>query len=309
MIRSLFVFLLTGMLCPTLNAAEPQEILLWPGGGKGSPLEASPPSAPGAKGDQPEDKPSLTIYLPSSEKSQRVGIVVCPGGGYGHLAMVHEGKDIAEWLNSIGVAAFVLKYRLAPRYQHPAPLQDAQRAIRLVRSRASEWGIDPARVGIIGFSAGGHLASTVATHFDGGNPQAKEALDTASSRPDFVILGYPVISFIEPFAHAGSRRNLLGTDPDPVLVKSLSNETQVTAETPPTFLMHTSGDTGVPPENSVAFYLALRKAGVPAELHIYERGRHGLGLAPADPALSSWPQRAESWLRVRGVLPERQVTK
>jgi acetyl esterase/lipase len=211
---------------------------------------------------------------------------------------------VAEWLNSIGVTAFVLKYRLAPRYQHPAPSQDASRAIRLVRARASEWGIDPARVGIIGFSAGGHLASTVGTHFDRGRPDAEDPIERVSSRPDFLILGYPVISFIEPFTHVGSRTNLLGKTPDPELVKSLSTETQVTKETPPTFLMHTSGDTGVPPENSVAFYLALHKAGVPAEMHIYERGRHGLGLAPADPALSSWPQRCEAWLRVRGVLPE-----
>jgi acetyl esterase/lipase len=153
------------------------------------------------------------------------------------------------------------------------------------------------------------LTSTVGTHFDRGKPDAEDPIERVSSRPDFMILGYPVISLIEPFAHAGSRRNLLGTKPDPALVKGLSNETQVTPETPPTFMMHTSGDTGVPPENSVAFYLALRKAGVPAELHIYERGKHGLGLAPADPALSSWPARCEAWLRVRGVLPEGHATK
>jgi acetyl esterase/lipase len=294
---SVLMLLHLGLTRSNLQAAEPQEVLLWPNG------------APGAKGDQPEDKPSLTAYLPSSDKSHRAGIVVCPGGGYGRLAMGHEGVDVAQWLNSIGVAAFVLKYRLGPRYQHPAPSDDAKRAIRLVRTRAEEWGVDPARVGIMGFSAGGHLASTVATHFDPGKSDAGDPIERPSSRPDFAILGYPVISLVEPFAHAGSRRNLLGTNPDPMLVKSLSNETQVTRQTPPTFLMHTSGDTGVPPENSVAFYLALRKADVPAELHIYERGRHGLGLAPSDPALSSWPARAEAWLRVRGVLPEGQAAK
>jgi acetyl esterase/lipase len=296
-IPTLWVLLVAGLLRATLPAAEPKEELLWPAG------------APGAKGDQPEDKPSLTVYLPSGVKSHGVGVVVCPGGGYGRLAMGHEGQDVAAWLNSIGVSAFVLKYRLAPRYQHPAPSQDALRAVRLVRTRAAEWGLDPGRVGILGFSAGGHLASTVGTHFDRGDPNAEDPLDRASSRPDFMVLGYPVISFTEPFTHVGSRNNLLGKDPDPALVKSLSNETQVTSETPPTFMMHTNGDTGVPPENSVAFYLALRKTGVPAELHIYERGRHGLGLAPSDPALSSWPQRCEAWLRVRGVLPEEKAAE
>jgi acetyl esterase/lipase len=292
MIRcSLFAATLAVLLCTAAAAAELKEELLWPQG------------APGAKGDLPEDKPSVMIYMPASNQ-QPVGVVVCPGGGYGHLAVGHEGKDVAEWLNSLGITAFVLKYRLAPRYSHPAPSQDAMRAIRFVRTRAKEWSLDPAKIGIIGFSAGGHLASTVGTHFDRGQSDAADEIDRASSRPDFMILGYPVISFTEPFTHAGSRRNLLGTNPDPKLVQEYSNETQVTKDTPPTFMMHTSGDTGVPPENSVAFYLALHKAGVPAELHIYERGKHGLGLAPNDPALSSWPARCEAWLRVRGVLTE-----
>ena len=273
-----------------LLAAEPQTIVLWPGG------------APGAVGDEEADRPTLTVYLPPAERAVPTGVVVCPGGGYAKLAMDHEGRQVAEWLNSLGVAAFVLKYRLGPRYRHPAPLEDAKRALRLVRSRAGEFRIAPDRIGVWGFSAGGHLASTLATHFDAGNPAAADPIERVSCRPDFAILAYPVISFASEYAHKGSRRNLLGDNPDPALVENLSNEKQVTAQTPPTFLFHTNEDQGVPAENSVLFYLALRRAGVPAELHIYERGRHGVGLAPNDSVLSSWPQRLADWLRVRGLL-------
>jgi acetyl esterase/lipase len=230
-------------------------------------------------------------------------VVVCPGGGYGGLAMDHEGKQIADWLNSLGVAAFVLKYRLGPRYHHPAPLQDAQRALRTVRSNAQAFGIRPDRIGIWGFSAGGHLSATAGTHFDAGDLNAVDPIERVSSRPDFLILAYPVISFTAEYSHRGSRKNLLGDAPDPALVENLSNEKQVTPQTPPTFLLHTDEDSGVPPENSVAFYLALRKAGVPAELHIYQRGQHGVGLALNDPILSSWPGRLADWMRVRGLLP------
>lgn len=229
-------------------------------------------------------------------------MVVCPGGGYQMLAVDHEGKQIAEWLNARGVAAFVLKYRIAPRYRHPAPLQDARRAIRTVRMRAAEFGIRPDRIGIWGFSAGGHLASTAGTHFDGGDPRATDPVERVGSRPDFLILAYPVISFTTAYTHKGSRANLLGPDPDPKLVENLSNEKQVTRETPPTFLFHTDADTGVPPENSILFYLALREADVPAEMHIYEKGEHGVGLAPKDPILSTWPERLEGWMRGRGLL-------
>jgi acetyl esterase/lipase len=200
------------------------------------------------------------------------------------------------------VAAFVLKYRLGPRYHHPAPLQDAQRALRTVRARAKEWNVDPGRVGIWGFSAGGHLASTAATHFDDGNADAADPIDKVGCRPDFAILCYPVITLKPPYAHAGSRKNLLGDKPDPKLLDSLCNETQVTAKTPPTFLFHTNEDSGVPPENSILFYLALRKNKVPAELHVYEKGRHGVGLASGDPILKTWPDRLDGWLRTRGLL-------
>lgn len=278
------------LLFSMLLAAEPETVLLWPGG------------APGAVGGEDADRPTLTVYLPEPEKASATGVIVCPGGGYATLAMDHEGRQVAEWLNSIGVAAFVLKYRHAPRYRHPAPLQDAQRALRLVRSRPGQFRVAPDRLGIWGFSAGGHLASTAATHFDDGDPAAADPVERAGSRPDFLILAYPVISFTTEYVHKGSRRNLLGENPDPALMENLSNEKQVTPRTPPTFLFHTTEDKGVPPENSILFYLALRKAGVPAEMHIYERGRHGVGLGASDPVLSSWPGRLADWLRSRGLL-------
>jgi acetyl esterase/lipase len=264
--------------------------LLWPAG------------APGAVGAEDTDKPSLTVYPAPQKSAVQTAVIVCPGGGYGALAKDHEGDQIARWLNSLGIQAFVLQYRIAPRYHYPAPLLDAQRAIRFVRARAADYRIAPDRIGIWGFSAGGHLASTTGTHFDAGDAHAADPIDRMSSRPDFMILAYPVISFTTPYTHAGSLRNLLGDNPDPKLVASLSNETQVTAQTPPTFLFHTNEDNGVPPENSVLFYLALRKAGVPAEMHIYERGPHGVGLAATDAVLASWAGRLKDWLEIRGLL-------
>jgi acetyl esterase/lipase len=268
-------FLLAFCLVAAAFAANPRVELLWPAG------------APGAVGTEDLDKPSLAIYLPPGKPSAASGVIVCPGGGYGGLAMDHEGSQIAEWLNAHGVAAFVLKYRLGPRYHHPAPLEDAQRAIRYVRENAATLGIAPDRIGIWGFSAGGHLAATTGTHFD------------ASTRPDFMILCYPVISFTTPYTHQGSLKNLLGEHPDPKLVENLSNELQVTAQTPPAFLFYTNEDP-VRPENAVLFYMAMRKAGVPAELHIYERGPHGVGLAQKDPVLSSWPPRLADWMKIHG---------
>ena len=223
--------------------------------------------------------------------------------------MDHEGKQVAEWLNSLGIAAFVLKYRLGPRYHHPAMLQDAGRAIRTVRAGAAHWGLDPHKIAIIGFSAGGHLASTAGTHFDAGKPDAEDPIERVSSRPDRMILVYPVIALATPYGHAGSLRNLLGDNPSQELVESLSNERQVTKETPPTFLAHTNADKGVPAENSLLFALALRKAGVPVELHLFERGQHGLGLGggtaqfkiPPDPAFQRpGPSSARPGSRTRG---------
>jgi acetyl esterase/lipase len=267
--------------------AGPAPDLLWPKG------------APGALGTADEDRPSITPYIAKSPNG--TAVIVCPGGGYQHLAMDHEGVQIAKWLNSLGISAFVLKYRLGPNYHHPAMINDAQRAIRTVRSRALQMQINPDRIGIWGFSAGGHLASTAATHFDAGDPNAADPIDRAGSRPDFAILAYPVISLGE-FAHVGSRNNLLGKTPDPKLVEDLSNDQRVTAQTPPTFLFHTTADATVPVENSVRFYLALRKAGVPAELHIFQNGPHGVGLAPTDATLSAWGGLLANWLRERGLL-------
>jgi acetyl esterase/lipase len=258
--------------------------------------------APAAIGNEDADRPSLTLYPAPANSAVPTGVIVFPGGGYGALAMDHEGDQIARWLNSLGISAFVLQYRIAPRYHHPAPLLDAQRAIRFVRAHAADYGILPTRIGIWGFSAGGHLASTAGTHFDAGNANAADPIDRQSSRPDFMILAYPVISLNTPYAHQGSLHNLLGKQPDPALAASLSNETQVTPRTPPTFLFHTSDDNVVPVENSVLFYLALRKAGVPAEMHIYEHGPHGVGLAATDAILASWPGRLKDWLEIRGLL-------
>jgi acetyl esterase/lipase len=267
-----------------------------------SPVPLWSQAAPGALGAAAEDVPTLTPYLVPEGRGTGTAVVVCPGGGYGALSMDKEGDQVARWLNSLGVAGFVLKYRLGPRYRHPIELGDAQRAIRTVRARAAEYRVLPERVGIMGFSAGGHLASTAGTHFDSGDPAAGDPIDRLSCRPDFLVLVYPVISFTTPYTHRGSMRNLLGDNPDPQLVENLSNELRVTPQTPPTFLFHTSADTTVPAENSVLFYLALRKAGVPAEMHIYEQGAHGVGLAPTDEALASWPARLAEWLRVRGLL-------
>jgi len=252
--------------------------------------------APGAP-TKPQDEPMLFVHRPAADIATPTAVIVCPGGGYSHLSMEKEGSKIAEWLNSFGVTAFVLRYRHGGTgHKHPIPMQDGQRAIRTVRSRAAEWGIDPNKIGVMGFSAGGHLTSTLGTHFDAGDPTAADPIDRASSRPDFLILCYPVISLAASYTHTGSRDSLLGKNPDADLLQSLSNETQVTHETPPTFLFHTDEDTAVPAENSIVFYEALRKAGVPAELHVYRKGGHGAGLAQDIPGTSDWPARCRAWL-------------
>jgi acetyl esterase/lipase len=279
-----FVLLLCMAGYAMAQSAAARVELLWPEG------------APGAMGSEDLDRPALSIYLPPADKASGAAVVICPGGSYRALSMDLEGRQVAEWMNARGLAAFVLKYRLGPRYHYPAQLDDAQRALRYVRLHAGEFHIQANRVGIMGFSAGGHLASTAGTHFDAGKPDAADAIDRLGSRPDFLILGYPVITLEAPYAHEMSRRMLLGDQPDPKLVQLLSNEKQVTAQTPPTFLFHTDGDKSVPAENSVFFYLALRKAGVPAEMHVYQRGAHGAGLGVKDAILASWPARLADWL-------------
>jgi acetyl esterase/lipase len=282
------------LVASTLCAAPLDPLPLWPG------------AAPGALGTSDKDIPTLTPFLPAAEKASGTAIVVCPGGGYGGLA-AHEGPGYAEWLAQHGIAAFVLKYRLGSAgYRHPIMLGDAQRAIRLVRSRAAEWKIDPQRVGIMGSSAGGHLASTAVTHFDSGKADAGDPIDRQNARPDFGILCYPVITLGE-FTHAGSKKNLLGENPDPALVELLSNEKQVTKDTPPCFVWSTMEDKAVPVENSMQFVVALRKAGVPFDFHVYERGPHGIGLSsgkhgiPADD-VHPWAKDLLFWLKQNGWL-------
>jgi acetyl esterase/lipase len=270
--------------------ANPRQVVLWPGG------------APGALGTEEADIPTLTIYLPAPRQATGAAVVVCPGGGYGGHAVDHEGHQVARLLTSRGIAAAILAYRLGPRYRHPAMQQDVLQAIRYVRAHAADLQVKTDRVGVLGFSAGGHLASTAATLFDEGDATAAAPIDRTSSRPDFAVLAYPVIVLNQDVTHKGSQRNLLGDTPTPDLLKMLSTEQQVTARTPPTFLFHTNEDTGVPPENSVQFYLALRRAGVPAELHIYEKGQHGVGLAPGDPVLRTWTDLLFAWMQGRGLL-------
>jgi acetyl esterase/lipase len=292
-LKAVVLCLMMGVFSPIL-AAEPKTDLLWPAG------------APGAKGTDPGDQPSLTYYL-ADQKTPGTAVVICPGGGYGHLATDHEGDQIARWLNSFGVTGIVLRYRHHARgYEHPIPLQDAQRALSTVRAKAESLHIRPDRIGVMGFSAGGHLASTLGTHFHKGQKDAADPIDQVSCRPDFMILVYPVITMTDPFTHQGSRTNLLGANPPAELVDLLSNEKQVTSETPPTFLIHTETDPAVPVENSLYFYAALRKAGVPAELHLFRQGRHGFGLGASDGAVSAWPKLCEQWMRTMGWVGEVQ---
>lgn len=290
--KALLIIFVLIIFC-TVTLAQPQRpepIPLWPNG------------APLAKGSAPADIPSIQIYKAAQNLATGAAVVVCPGGGYGALAD-HEGYDYAKFLNGIGITVAVLKYRLAP-YQHPAPMLDASRAIRYLRSKADELKIDPNRIGIMGSSAGGHLTATLATHFDDGDKNSADPIDRVSSRPDVAILCYPVITMREDFTHKGSRKNLLGTNPDPKLADLMSNEKQVTEKTPPTFIFHTMDDGSVMVENSLLFAEALRKYKVPYEMHIYEHGRHGVGLAPYDNALNTWPKLLENWLRARGFIKQ-----
>lgn len=268
----------------TPGAIKPQVVRLWPG------------AAPAAAGDKDDDIPTLTIFPAPPDKASGAALVVCPGGGYGGLAMSYEGVDVAKWFNTMGVTGAVLKYRLGSHgYHHPVEMGDVQRALRVVRAKSADWHVDPHRVGVLGFSAGGHLAATAATHFDDGDPNAADPVERQSCRPDLAILVYPVITMSDPFTHGGSRQNLLGASPSPELIDLLSNEKQVTAKTPPCFLVHGMDDGVVPVENSVNFALACRKNKVPVELHLFEHGPHGFGLGH-DPSTRTWPSDAALWL-------------
>ena len=281
------VLIFSVLLAASISAAEPMP--LWPG------------KAPGATGETPKDIPTLTPYLPEKKGAARAAMVICPGGGYGGLAD-HEGSHYAKFLNEQGIAAFVLKYRLGSAgYRHPVMLNDAARAVRTVRARAAEWGIDPTKIGIMGSSAGGHLASTLLTHFDAGNADDADPIERQSSRPDLGVLCYAVITMGE-FTHQGSKKNLLGENPSGELVALLSNELQVKANTPPCFIWHTFEDTGVPLENSMLFASALRKQKIPFDFHVYQKGAHGMGLGSRvqDPAkLHPWTKDLVFWLKAQ----------
>ena len=296
--RSLACRILGGwlMLVPLASlpaADEPQTIRLWSG------------DAPGATGQTPDDIPEIIVYRPngSGSSGKRGALVICPGGGYGHLAIDHEGHQIARWANEMGMVGVIVSYRHRKRgYGHPAPMLDAQRAIRLTRHHAVEWNIDPQKVGVIGFSAGGHLVSTLATHFDQGSSDDADPVERLSCRPDFAIVSYAVIAFGEPYTHQGSQRNLLGENADPELVQSLSNEKRVKTETPPCFVWHTAEDKVVAAENSLRFYSALVQHDVPSELHIFPVGRHGIGLGKGVPGAEQWPQLCRNWLQRMGMV-------
>jgi acetyl esterase/lipase len=295
---------------PTLAAtAEPAVLPLWPEGVPAA-RRADVPAARGDIGPERVDAngsignvsvPALTVVPPAVDRPNGTAVILCPGGGYSYLSANREGQQYAAWLSTLGITTFILKSRLQ-EWGHPAPLQDVLRAIRLVRSRAAEFGIDPQRIGVIGSSAGGHLAASASTLFDHADGRTGAALDRVSARPDFAVLVYPVITMTDPAAHAGSRRALLGNAPSPALLAQLSVEQQVSAATPPTLLLHTQGDKTVPVQNSLMYFDALTRAGVPAELYVFEQGGHGIGMRDGLSNASAWPRRAEDWLRQRGLL-------
>ena len=258
-----------------------------------------PEGAPGAVGTEEQDRPHLEIFN-AAPLGPHPAVIVCPGGGYTHLAYDKEGTRIAEWLNLRGISAFVLTYRLAPRYRYPAPILDGYRAVRWVRSHAQQYAVDPDRIGMWGFSAGGHLVGMVGTHFDAGNPQSTDPVERASDRPNFVISSYGGLSLQPGVAKPGAMGSLLGQNPAPELIDELSPDKHITAHTPPFFLYATTSDQAVPPLSSMAFYTALVRAGVSAEIHIFAQGPHGTALAQSYPALSAWTGLLENWLRLNG---------
>jgi len=286
-LKRIFASLVLICAVRVIAADGPGEILLWPEG------------APGANGTAAKDKPSVTVHLAPADKANGAAVVICPGGGYGALMMSYEGHDIAKWLNAQGIAGVVLKYRIAP-YKHPAPMSDGQRAMRLVRAHAAEWKLDPKRIGIMGFSAGGHVASTIGTHYDAGKADATDAIEKQSCRPDFLCLVYPVVS-MGPISHGGSRTNLLGASPTPELIALLSNETQVTKDTPPAFLVHSTTDKAVSYENSEKFHEAQKANGVASEFLKLTRGDHGLGCGKGA-EWEEWQTKFSAWMKAQGVL-------
>lgn len=292
------------MTCFTSLVSAASVIPLWP--------EGVPGARPGLGAEQLSEgrisnvsEPTLTLIGPAVDRPNGTAVIICPGGGYVRLSADREGTQYANWLSHLGVSTFVLKYRMQ-EFGHPAPLQDVLRAVRIVRARAAEFGIDPARIGVMGSSAGGHLAASAGTLFDLPAGRTGAALDATSGRPDFLMLMYPVITMETPAVHAGSRKALLGATPSAEAVQLMSLERQVTAATPPTLLIHTQEDQAVPVENSILFYQALTRARVPAEMYLFERGGHGMGMKDGLGTSSEWPRRAEDWLRARGLLAVKQ---
>jgi len=291
----------------TVASAQTTTVKVWPEGPPGA--KPDPNYREETLMDQGKPRvarvtdPVLLVYLPAPEKANGSAVVICPGGGYIRLAIDHEGYDIANWLNEMGIAGIILKYRLPSdtimENKSVGPLQDAQEAVRIVRRRAQEWHINPNRIGIMGFSAGGHLAATASTHFD---DQVYKPADATSARPDFSILLYPVISMSPPNVHMGSRNNLLGPTPNQALIDHFSNELRVTSQTPPAFLVHSADDRAVPMGNSINYFEALLKNNVPAEMHVYQKGGHGYGLAKGRGTESGWPDACRAWLKQMGLL-------
>lgn len=282
------------LLALSVRAADVKKVELWPEGVPGLRADATPEKIGPGRAENVHH-PYFEVYPAPADKANGTAVVICPGGGYVWLSIKNEGSQIAERLNGLGVTAFVLHYRMV-EYGHPAPLRDVLRAIRLVRSRAAEFGVKPDRIGVLGSSAGGHLAASASTLFDDPDGKTGAALDKVSGRPDFAVLLYPVITMDAKLTHAGSRKALLGANPTPEAVAHLSVELHVTKDTPPTFLVGTEEDKTVPIENSLMYFQALRHAGVPAELHIWPKGGHGFGMRQDVPGPSSWTNRLEEWL-------------
>jgi acetyl esterase/lipase len=285
------------------NAAHAQSgvIPLWPEGVPNAKPNAGPERADGERLSN-ISQPTLTVYPAAFDRPSGSAVIICPGGSYEFLSNTREGQQYAQWLSSLGITAFVLKYRLSG-YGHPAPLQDVLRAIRLVRSQAAKYGVAPDRIGVMGSSAGGHLAASASTLFNHPAGRTGGALDTVSARPDFAILMYPVITMEGPAAHMGSRKALLGASPPPALVQLMSLEKQVSAATPPTLLFHSQDDGLVPADNSILYFQALTRAGVPAEMMIFEHGGHGMAMRTGNGTATNWTRRAEDWLRGRKLIP------
>ncbi|MBI5693510.1 MAG: alpha/beta hydrolase [Verrucomicrobia bacterium] len=299
--------LLAGLVVSLTWAAEPPVLPLWPEGVPGLKPEAGPEKDDGQGRYSAIHYPSLVVHQPEAASRTGTAVIYAAGGGYQRVAVGRNGGEITRWLNSLGVTVFVLKYRHAD-YGHPAPLQDALRAVRLVRSRAAEWGVLPGRIGMLGGSAGGHLSACAGSLFDAPEGKTGAALDSVSARPDFLVLIFPVITMEEPHVHAPSRRALLGEQPMAEVKERLSVERWVTRATSPTFLVHSAEDSVVVVENSLLYYQAMRRAGAPIEMHLYPKGPHGSGMAPALGPTSEWPRHCESWMRFNGWLPARPAS-